>query len=153
MKKYLTSDYIPLESCDFNYITIIPEIEYKNYLYFQSKFEHFDISLYAGFDTYEIVDVSSENFKEISDEEYKILDKLINLWGFDFDFLDKIRNKIDYLCNSEKIDYETSDNFWWDLPEEKFKESLDEFISKFKEKFENYHEYYYGEDLLIIELK
>ena len=149
---YLTSDFISLEICDFNYITIISEIQYKNYSYFQSKFKQFDIGIYEGNDCYKLINIALEYFKEISDEEYDYLDKLLNLYNFGFDFLYKIKDRIDDFCVWEEIDYETPNN-WWDLPEEEFKKSLDEFISKFKENFENYHEYYSEEDLYTIELK
>ena len=152
-KYFLASSYIPLESCDFNYISIISEREYKNYLYFQSKFNRFDISFYAGFETYEPVNEASENFKEISIEEFETLNKLIDLYQFEYDFLSSISNEIDNICDSKDIDFETPNTYWWALPEEEFKKSLDEFISKFKEKFGTYHESYRDNLVFIIELK
>lgn len=145
--KYLTSDFISLEVCDFNYITVISEIEYKNYSYFQSKFKRFDIGIYEGNDYYKPVNIALEYFKEISDEEYDYLDKLLNLYNFDFDFLSAIMDRLDEFCSYNEINWECPNNFW-NLPEEEFKKSLDEFISKFKEEFENYYE----EDLYIIKL-
>ena len=111
------------DEMDIPYIIILTDTQYKNYLKFREKFPDF-VVFHVCCGTNEDADVSVNDFdfKEISNNDFRVIRKYMPTWKLELDLLEKVEEYVEEEFEDSEILLPAA---LFNLPEDLFTKYLD----------------------------